>query len=274
VCANGHGRHPLSRLCGLLRCPQDANTNAELGEKNAVAHDYAVLAVHQATNLNPFSLCDTDKPEKLNRCGLLLMLHPPPPFVPATHSCVAVGERTGTGAASGVFCPLNPPSALHAKSRCCWLRQTHKHTPPNPPTPPPAPLSRGCFRDTMGFVVPVCTCRYMSQPDFKHDCADFAEVSDAPKALMDYLLAVHRFMIAARPVEDDRKEVHKLRGFMKTRQCTGPPASVACHPPLAWVCVFFWSCVCACVCAVHGCGVCGLEVRLHVSMLCEGAHVP
>ncbi len=61
--------------------------------------------------------------------------------------------------------------------------------------------------------------RYMAQPDFKHDCADYAEISDAPKALMDYLLAVHKFMLAARPVEADRKEVHKLRAFMKTRQC-------------------------------------------------------
>ena len=64
--------------------------------------------------------------------------------------------------------------------------------------------------------------RYIAQPDFKLDCADFAEVSDAPKTLMEYLMALHKFMLAARPIEPDRKTVHKLRAFMQTRQCTHP----------------------------------------------------
>ena len=68
-----------------------------------------------------------------------------------------------------------------------------------------------------------CGDRYMAQPDFKIDCAEFAEISDAPKALMQYLLALHKFVLAARPIEEKRKTVHKLRAFMKARQCAWFP---------------------------------------------------
>jgi hypothetical protein len=37
--------------------------------------------------------------------------------------------------------------------------------------------------------------------------------------MMEYLLATQRFIIAARPIEHDRQQVHRLRAFMKSKQC-------------------------------------------------------
>ena len=72
----------------------------------------------------------------------------------------------------------------------------------------------------MRVISGAVTARYIAQPDFKLDCADFADISDAPKAMMDYMMALHKFILAARPIEEDRRTVHKLRAFMKARQCT------------------------------------------------------
>jgi hypothetical protein len=67
-------------------------------------------------------------------------------------------------------------------------------------------------------LFPVCV-RYLAQPEFRMDCADFRDISDAPGTMMEYLLATQRFIIAARPIEHDRQQVHRLRAFMKSKQC-------------------------------------------------------
>jgi hypothetical protein len=105
---------------------QSADRNSEQGDVKAAYHSYNVLLLHLAETVDAFSLCDTDRPEKV--------------------------------------------------------------------------------------------LRYTTQPDFKTDCADFAAISDAPAAMMEYLLALQRFVVAARPIEPHRKVVQKSRAFMKARQ--------------------------------------------------------
>jgi uncharacterized protein (DUF1786 family) len=46
---------------------QDAGRNSDLGDREASFHDYKVLILHLASKLNPFLLCDTDRPERIAR---------------------------------------------------------------------------------------------------------------------------------------------------------------------------------------------------------------
>lgn len=118
-------RHPPSFTQARMLC-QNAGDNADMGDKEAVYHDYNVLMMHLVESLDPFALCDSDKPERVTR--------------------------------------------------------------------------------------------YMSQPDFHADCADYHAVSDAPGAMMNYLLAAQRFIMAARGIEKERQTVQRLTGYMKVRQ--------------------------------------------------------
>ena len=57
------------RVCVCVRVTvhQDAGRNSDLGEREASFHDYKVLVLHMASKLNPFLLCESDKPERVTR---------------------------------------------------------------------------------------------------------------------------------------------------------------------------------------------------------------
>jgi hypothetical protein len=87
-------------LCGILLPLQDALLNSQLGDKASVSHDYDVLLMHLIENFDPFSLCDTDKPEQVLRWE-------------------AVTAKTHHRAhhASTCQCVLSPPlTALHTRN--------------------------------------------------------------------------------------------------------------------------------------------------------------
>jgi len=67
----------------------------------------------------------------------------------------------------------------------------------------------------------VDVCRYITHPHFYADHVDYFIICDAAQALVRWLKFLHPFVLAARPIEDERRKVNALRLRVGQKQGAG-----------------------------------------------------